>query len=444
MKRSKQVILSILFIVLCLPRNAYAYIDAGTASYVASLLIAGFIGILVYMKVIIQNIGSFVKNIGFFFNDIKEFVRFVFIVKKEDKQIVFYAEHEGYYRNFEGLIYELNEKHQQTISYITSDPKDPVLSKENERLKTFYINKLVPLFMAIVNCKVFVITLTDLNQFHLKRSVNSVHYVYVFHSPISTHLKYLKGAFDHYDSLLCVGPYQVKEIRKSEEIQKLPNKQLIEAGYYPLEQIYEKYKNAISSQSDSKKTKVLIAPSWGKKNVIESCGEDLIDILLKNGYEVVVRPHPETVRRDPDLVNQLEHRFGRNEDFLLERSISSVESLLTSDVLICDSSGVAIEYAFGTESPVIFLDVPYMVRNEDYKELELDVFELSIRNDIGKVVSSEKLEEIPGILKEMVSNRHKVSAKIKRLRDENIFRFGHSSEIGAQHIIDVYKKRKDV
>ena len=48
---------------------------------------------------------------------------------------------------------------------------------------------------------------------------------------------------------------------------------------------------------------------------------------------------------------------------------------------------MALEYAFGIGRPVLFLDVPYMVRNENYKELDLEVFELSIRKEIGVVLS---------------------------------------------------------
>jgi len=286
-------------------------------------------------------------------------------------------------------------------------------------------------------------TLTDLNQNQIRRSPNPVHYVYVFHSMISTHMKYLPGAFDYYDSIFCVGPHHIKEILKREELHELQPKNLVKTGNYLLERIYSEYQKHLAEKPTvDEKTTILIAPSWGDNNVIENCGEDLVELLLKEGYEVIVRPHPETVRRFPHLLKTFTIKFGKNSAFTLEKSVASCESLLKSDVLICDSSGVALEYAFGTSRPVLFLDVPYMVRNENYKELDLEVFELSIRKEIGVVASHENLDEIPKIIENLKADRMNYKKQIEKLREQNVFAFGNSPEIGAQYILDIIREKK--
>lgn len=326
------------------------------------------------------------------FREIADFYRFFRKTPEAEREIVFYAEHEGYYPNFEGIINELLNRHRKKICYITSDPHDPIFKKSNPMILPFYSKKLLPFFVSIIRCKVFIMTLPDLNQLHLRRSVNPVHYVYVFHSLVSTHMMYYKGAFDYYDSILCCSPYQIEEIRKHEEINKLPSKSLIQAGYYRLERIYDKYKKYLEEKSSvMKKITVLVAPSWGVKNILESCGERLVDLLLKNDYNVIVRPHPETVKRSRRLINKLSKKFGNSPGFILERSVRTDNSLLKADILICDCSGVAIEYAFGTERPVLFLDVPYKIRNKNFKELNIEPFELSIRSKIGIVIPPEKM-----------------------------------------------------
>jgi len=156
--------------------------------------------------------------------EIMDFHRFFWRIPKEKRRIVFYAQHEDYFSYFEGLINKVVDEYQNPICYITSDPDDPVLQKSEININTFYFNKILPFFMALIDCRVFVMTLTDLNQFHIRRSINPVHYVYVFHSLVSTHMMYRYGAFDHYDSILCCGPYQIEEIRKHEEINDLPKK----------------------------------------------------------------------------------------------------------------------------------------------------------------------------------------------------------------------------
>lgn len=370
--------------------------------------------------------------------EIADFHRFFRRTPKTEKAIVFYAEHEGYYPYFEGLIKKLMGDYNRTLCYVTSDVDDPILQKSEPRMKTFYLNKLLPLFMAFVGCRIFVMTLTGLNQFHLKRSCNPVHYVYVFHALVSTHMVYRHGAFDHYDSILCCGPHQVEEIHRHEELYGLPPKRLVEAGYYRLERIYEAYQKHTSEKSlPVTKRTVLIAPSWGVGNVLESYGEHLIELLLEAGNEVIVRPHPETVRRSPNLVALFASKFGNNPNFTLETSVATDDSLLRADVLISDYSGIALEYAFGTERPVLFLDVPTKIRNQRFRELGIEPLEFSLRPKIGTIVSPEKLETVPRVVSSLIENGITYRDAIVALRKQYVYSFGHSSEIGAQYIISL-------
>jgi len=353
----------------------------------------------------------------------------------QDRAIVFYAEHSGYYPSFEGIIKELTDEYDRTLCYITSDRHDPILNNSDPRIKTFYLNRLLPFFMAFVDCKVFVMTLTDLNKFHLKRSINPVHYVYVFHALVSTHMAYRYGAFDHYDCILCAGPHQVKEIRQHEKLNNLPLKTLVEAGYYRLERIYQDYQEYVRQKpAQPDKEIILIAPSWGADNVLESCGEELIGLLLREGYQVVVRPHPETVKRSPGLIAQLTTRFGKSPNFTLEKSVATHDSLLRADVLICDCSGVALEYALGTERPVLFLDVPIKIKNEKYRDLNIEPLELATRTKIGVIVKPEELATVPTVISQLVSAAPQYKEAIIKLREQYLFHFGKSAEIGADYV----------
>lgn len=375
--------------------------------------------------------------------ELKDFIRFFWKVPKTERYIVFYSEHEGYYPNFEGIIYELINTHRQTFCYITSDPNDPILQTPQTKIKSFYFNRLLPFFMVLVNCRAFVMTMTDLNQLHLKRSANPVHYFYVFHSLVSTHMMYLEGAFDHYDTVLCVGPHHVAEIRKREKLAGLPAKNLIEAGYYRLERIYQSYRRyAAQPQSHDEKPTVLIAPSWGDENLLESCGERLIEALLKTGHKVIARPHPETVRRSPELMTSFRSRFGDNPDFTLETSVATDDSMLKADVLICDCSGIALEYAFGTERPVLFVDLPLKIRNPKYRDLGIEPLELALRDKIGVVISPDNIDSIPPAIERLRAETELYEKIIRELRAKNVYAFGRSSEIGAQRIIDSCQGQK--
>jgi YidC/Oxa1 family membrane protein insertase len=361
--------------------------------------------------------------------------------KEKEKEIVFYAEHRDYYPNFEGIIHQLLEEYQQPFCYITSDFKDPVFQQSNPKMKVFYINKLLAFFMVSIKCKVFIMTLTDLNRYHLKRSMHPVHYVYIFHSLVSTHMMYRFGAFDHYDSILCVGPHHIRELREHEKKYQLPTKTLVEAGYYRLERIYASYQKQVNQKKDKKpgKTTILVAPSWGKDNVIESCGKKLVEVLLEHDYDVIVRPHPETLRRSPQVVKELDSQFKNHPCFFLERSVAADDSLLKADILISDCSGVALEYAFGTERPVIFLEVPYKIQNDKYMESGIEPLELSLMSKIGVKASPEKLDAIPGLIESLIKKKTKYKEQLIKQRQENVFAFNRSSIVSARHVMDVLR-----
>ena len=127
--------------------------------------------------------------------------------------------------------------------------------------------------------------------------------------------------------------------------------------------------------------------------------KELVEILLNAGFNVVVRPHPETTKRSPKVINSIQKRFGNHPNFVYEGSITSINSLFQSDIMISDWSGVALEYAFGLEKPVLFIDVPRKVNNPDFTKLDIDPIEDFIRHEIGLILPPEQIQDIPSIIK---------------------------------------------
>lgn len=374
-----------------------------------------------------------------FLSEVAGLYRFFWKTPKSDRAVVFYAEHDGYYANFEGLIEELIKIHGAPFCYVTSDPSDPILQRHHPNIRVFYLATLLPLFMAFVDCRAFVMTLTELNQHHLKRSMNDVHYVYVFHSLHSVHLFYPNGAFDHYDSILCVGPHQIEELRKQEELYHLKPKTLIEAGYYRVERIHRAFCNRQAAQSkpSSGNRVILIAPSWGARNILEAHGETVVSALVNAGFAVVVRPHPETRRRFPRIVESFERKFRDDPRVTLEQSVSTDDSLLQADVLVTDWSAVALEYAFGTERPVLYVDTSLKHYNDQYGELGIEPLELRLRSQIGMVLPADEIPSIAQAVEHLIRDRSGFEARIRELRAQCVFAFGRSSEIGARHIHEI-------
>ena len=376
-------------------------------------------------------------------NDIEKFNE----LDLDERSIVFYSESSVIlYPYVEEIIRELQNRDQK-VCYLTSSKDDPILKNKNENVRVFYIgdSELEKMnFFLRLKAKMLIMTMPDLGSYHIKRSKEfPVHYIYTFHSMNSTHMEFQKDAFDEFDSIFCVGPYQVQELRATEQLYNLKRKNLVECGYGLLDKLlklrssFPEKKNLLKNN----KKNILIAPSWGKQNLLESTGIELVKTLLDAGYYVTVRPHPMTSKKSPKTIKQIKERFEKNPDFLLDTNTSSFEQLFSSYALITDWSGIGYEYAFVCERPVIYIDVPKKSHNKEYEKIGLVPFEISIRDKIGEVVSVQNVETIPDRIEFLYNNSNNFENKIQKIRNDAIFNIGESGKVMASEIIRIISEK---
>ena len=369
----------------------------------------------------------------------------------DERSIVFYSESSVFlYPYVEEIIKEL-EKRNQKICYVTSSKNDPIFKMESENIKVFYIGdgSVKYKFFWELKAKTLIMTMADLENYWIKRSITfPVHYIYVFHSINSPLMGYnsgkiSKGAFDHFDSIFCVGPHQIQEFHATEKLYNLKQKNLVECGHSLFDKLI-KLRSSSTQQnfmSNNNKKKILIAPSWGKQNLLESTGMKLIKILLDAGYHVTVRPHPMIIKKSSKLIKQIKEKFEKNPDFLLDTNTSSFEQLFSSYALITDWSGIGYDYAFVCERPVIYVDVPKKTNTEEYEKLHLVPFEVSIRDKIGEIISIQNLEELPERIEFLYGQITDFQNKIKKIRDNVVFNIGKSGQVAADEIIKIINKK---
>ena len=249
----------------------------------------------------------------------------------------------------------------------------------------------------------------------------------------SVHSYLRKGAVDNYDTIFCVGPHQIKEIRETEKVYGLKAKKLINYGYGRLDTLLQKKTNSQATNSNAKDL-IIIAPSYGDDNLLERCGIKLIDILLKSDFRVMLRPHLRTLRDSIGLIDSIKKKFEKNPNFALETGVIKFDSLNNSLCMISDWSGISLEYAFTFERPVIFIDVPKKVLNPNWSDITLEPIETSIRDKIGHIVSPNNLEEILDLVKILDKNTQNIGERIKEIREKTVYNIGESAKIGAEYI----------
>jgi hypothetical protein len=355
----------------------------------------------------------------------------------DPQALTIYSEGAVYASFLDPVIAALGEVRDSPIYYLTSDPDDPVLAAPPAHLRAYYVGGGA-LIYALTNVRsgTLVMTMPDLNTFHLKRSVHPVHYAYLFHSMVSSHMVYREGSFDHYDSIFCVGPHHRQEVRAWEAVRDLPQKNLIDHGYGVLDALItnrDEYPGPKPASSDSGYD-LLIAPSWGPNGVLETIGQELVALLLDAGHRITVRPHPRTRDLSPEKIKALEDRFSDHPDFRLEADTTNFESLHASHLMISDWSGAAIEYAFGLERPVLFVDVPRKVNNPQWESIGIDPLEATYRADVGAILDPDALSEAPKMVAALCSDPDAFAAKIRDYRNRHVYNIGSSDRRAAEAI----------
>jgi len=362
-------------------------------------------------------------------------------LKDKERSIIFYAENEASMNHFRLLISELTEENNLQICYVTSVKNDPIFSSKNKNILAFYIGDGTARtkFFLTLKAKILIMDMPDLQTFHIKRSkVYPVHYVYIFHSMFSVHSYLRKGALDNYDTIFCVGKHHEKEIRATEERYGLKEKKLIKYGFGRLDTLLQE-KQKFQKTDTEDKNLILIAPTYGENNLLQICGKELIEILLKADFTVMLRPHYRIFKDSKKLINSIIENFGNNPNFIFEKGVIPSDKFHNSKCMISDWSGISLEYAFTFERPIVFIDTPKKILNPDSGNISMEPIEISIREKIGHVVSTNNLEKIPEIIKNL-DNDNLMSEQIRKIRSEIVYNIGNSAKIGAEIIEKIYRE----
>ena len=362
---------------------------------------------------------------------------------KAQRAITFYAEDGGSWPHYEPIVRELLGRHGRELAYLTSSESDPLLSDAPAGMHVFNIGEGAKrgFTFQTMEAGVVVATVPQLGTKLLPKSRLTdslgIQHLYVHHSMASTHMIYEPDGFDFYEAILCVGPYMVAETRRREELQGLPAKELIEHGYGRLDTIIERRAELTDAQrAPNEQPLIVVAPSWGPHCLFESCGEAVIEALLATGAAVIARPHPMTRKHTGASIDKLAERFAGDPNFSLEENVASQDSLQRADLMVSDWSGAALEFAFGTERPVLFIDVPRKINNPGYEELGIEPFEATVREQIGKVVAPGDAEQIAAAVTELVGNRDGWIDSIRSAREANIYNVGRSGAAAADVIAE--------
>jgi YidC/Oxa1 family membrane protein insertase len=320
------------------------------------------------------------------------------------------------------------------LAYVCATADDPALSATHQGIESFLLDgdMMRSVFFRTIAGQVLVTTLPDLGSGPWKRSARMGRYVYIPHSLVSCHMIYGPGAFAAFDEIFCAGPHHATELRALESHHNTPRKTLFDFGYPRVDSLIWEVDHADSSREVSH---VLVAPSWGPCGLFETIGIETVAALLSGGCRVIVRPHPETVKRSPQCIRAIVDRFGRDPHVSFDYQIEAFGTLKAADVMISDWSGVALEFAFGLERPVVFIDTPRKVNNPDYGLLGIEPLEVAIRAELGTVLPPSRLDALPALALDLARReRDLFAARARDLRGRYVHNPGNAAMTGARRL----------
>lgn len=210
--------------------------------------------------------------------------------------------------------------------------------------------------------------------------------IHMPHSLISLHMAYPSNAFEAFDCLFAAGPHHVEEWSRISR----SNQDVYAVGYGKLD-LMKGQKFFLDEK------KILIAPSWGKNNLLETSGKELIQKLIENNYKVILRPHPMFFIEKKKILEGIISEFP---DLEIESSLEDKnEAIYTSSILITDYSGISFEYVALHSRRVIFVDTEPKKFNEKWKTYKLNPIELSMRDRVGFSCKNNLLDIMNAIKK---------------------------------------------
>jgi len=360
------------------------------------------------------------------------------------RALVFYSEGAGYWPHFAPIIDALWQQHQQTVTYLSSQADDPVLQAPPPGVTAFYLGagSQRTLAFAAMQAGIVVMTMPDLHTYYIKRSPHVGEYIYLQHSLVSSHMIYRPAAFDNFDSIFCSGPQQIEEIRAREAQQGLAAKVLEAHGYGRLDSLLSSIGQQAAASAADASPHLLIAPSWGEQALLERVGGDFISVLLEAGYRVTLRPHPQTRRLQPGLLDTIAAAHVNHPGFVLEEDVADSQSLLSADLMISDWSGAALEFAFARRKPVLFVDVPRKINNPDYEALGIEPLEVVLREQLGQVISESDLQAatqghaaLLRSISQLLEAPEQWQQRISDALSRTVFNPGQSAQVAAELLV---------
>lgn len=398
------------------------YIDPGTGSMLFTVLL-GIIGAAVFslrmffMKLRVKLSGGKVKA------DAK---RIPFVIFSDNKR---------YWNVFAPVCREMAARGKPMV-YLTASEDDPALDCELEGFRAEYIGPGNHVFARLnnLNAAVVLSTTPGLEVYQWKRAPRVARYVHIPHAA-SDIILYRMFGLDYYDAVLLSGSYQADQIRALEALRKLPEKDLRLVGIPYMDEMAARL--AAEGPAPDHPRTVLLAPSWGPSALFGVYGGRIIQVLLKTGWHVIVRPHPQSFQSEKPMLDKLMKEFPASSQLEWNRDRDNFDVLRRSDILVSDFSGVIFDFTLIYDKPVIYTDPDFDLSPYDAWWLKDPLWTVSALPRLGRRLTEDNMEDLKSLVEECLSDPRFAEGR-EAVRQETWCCRGEGAARTADYLIETY------
>ncbi len=361
-------------------------------------------------------------------------------VDTNKKDIIIYGEDKRYWTTFKGILDEF-EKRRVKVTYLAGSEDDPLLSENYEYVETEVIglgNKAYAK-LNFLNARIVLATTPGLDVYQWKRSKDVDWYVHMTHS-LGGGTAYRMFGTQFYDAVLLCSDIFTPLHRELEKKRESAQKEIVAVGQTYMDYLLERKEN--TTPFPHSVTTVLLAPSWGSNSILNRFGEAFIDALIATGFDITVRPHPQSFTAEKELMSRLQKKYPESELFHWNRDADNFDVLSRSDIMISDFSGVIYDYVFTFERPVIYAGAAPDTSTQDEAWLDEPYWGTEVLPRIGVELKEEEIGLIKGIIEQLVHSE-KYTESIHTARNEYWQNRGHGAEAVVDYLIQKCESIKE-
>ena len=326
--------------------------------------------------------------------------------------IVIYAEDKRYYSLFKPIIDAFERLH-YPYTYFTSDSRDPMLEFQSQIAHIECIGNDNKAFARLnsLEADICLMTTPQLDVLQLKRSKGVKHYCHILHSLPHIDI-YEVFALDYFDSVFVNSPIHTEFLREVEKIRALKRKEVAIVGCPYLDYLAKKVEDLGGARLQDKKTTsaevslgdfvgceatskeirlesidkasgkspakapkrqthcptILIAPSWGREALLSKYGMNLLKPILDSGYQVIIRPHPQSYISEKEMLDSLHAQTSHYENLKWDNRTDNIHAFAQSSLIIGDFSGVLFDYLALFSKPIITAEFHFNIIGYDLED----------------------------------------------------------------------------